>query len=140
MILSAEDGYADTIVPRLRAAGADLDRIVFVPAVATDDGEERELILPDHLAALREPVAAVAALLVIVDPITAYLTDAINTWRDSDVRRALRPLAAFAEETGCAVAVSRHLTKQTGSRAIYRGGGSIAFTGAPMPRTAQSSR
>jgi putative DNA primase/helicase len=39
IIFSAEDGAADTIVPRLHAAGADLDRIRLVTAV--EDGKGR---------------------------------------------------------------------------------------------------
>ena len=37
----AEDGAADTIVPRLIAASADLGRVHIVSAVCTDDGKSR---------------------------------------------------------------------------------------------------
>src|SRR5829696_653706 len=43
IILSAEDGVADTIVPRLIAAGADLERVFLVTAVRTIDGNGRTL-------------------------------------------------------------------------------------------------
>jgi putative DNA primase/helicase len=39
VIFSAEDDAADTIVPRLIAAGADLRRVQIVEAVTTDDGK-----------------------------------------------------------------------------------------------------
>jgi putative DNA primase/helicase len=39
VVFSAEDDAADTIVPRLLAAGADLDRVRIVEAVTTDDGK-----------------------------------------------------------------------------------------------------
>ena len=129
VVLNAEDGEADTVVPRLRAAGADLERIVLLRGVRVE-GQEHELILPDHLEAVRQAVAACQALMAIIDPLNAYLTGAINSWRDHDLRRALRPLARLAEELGVAVVASRHLNKANAGPALYRGGGSIAFTAA----------
>ncbi len=41
IILSTEDGAADTVVPRLMAAGANLERVHLVRAVLADDGGER---------------------------------------------------------------------------------------------------
>jgi hypothetical protein len=41
----------------------------------------------------------------------------------------LYPLRRLAEKHGCAILLVRHLNKRGGSRAIYRGGGSIAFVG-----------
>lgn len=129
VVLSAEDGAADTIVPRLNAAGADLKRIALLAGVRVD-GRDEELILPDHLEAVRQAVSRYQALLVVVDPLNAYLTGAVNSWRDHDLRRALRPLAKLAEDTGVALIASRHLRKASGGPALYAGGGSIAFTAA----------
>jgi hypothetical protein len=129
VVLTAEDGAADTVVPRLIAAGADLKQVGIVRGVRTEEGAA-EFTLPDHVPELAVAVEEYAAGLVIVDPLMAYLASATNSWRDHDTRRALRPLAAFAEELEVTVVASRHLTKQPGGRAIYRGGGSIAFTGA----------
>ena len=42
----------------------------------------------------------------------------------------MAPLAGLAERTGTTVVSVRHLNKVGGSRAMYRGGGSIAFIGA----------
>jgi hypothetical protein len=60
----------------------------------------------------------------------AYLDDKVNSYRDQDVRRALYPIAAMAERTGCTVAMLRHFTKGGGTNAVYRGGGSIGIIGA----------
>jgi hypothetical protein len=46
------------------------------------------------------------------------------------VRRALDPLAQLADKYQCAILFIRHLNKTAGRRAVYRGGGSIAFTAA----------
>ena len=52
-----------------------------------------------------------------------------DTWKASEVRGLLAPLASLAEEHGCAVVGVRHLTKQS-MKAIYRGQGSIDFLAA----------
>jgi hypothetical protein len=39
----------------------------------------------------------------------------------------MAPLQRLAEQTGVAILVIRHLNKNCGTKAIYRGGGSIAF-------------
>src|SRR6185437_12571154 len=43
IVLSAEDDAADTIIPRLSAAGAELSRVHIVSAVTTDDHKGRRL-------------------------------------------------------------------------------------------------
>jgi len=123
VLINAEDGLGDTIRPRLEAAGADLSRIV-----AFD--WDHLPIFPDHLPILRDAIAAVSASLVIIDPVMAVLAASIDAYRDHDVRRFLQPLAQLAEDTKVAMLLVRHLTKQPGPKALYRGGGSIAFAGA----------
>jgi len=59
----------------------------------------------------------------------AYLGDGVKTNDDHLVRRALEPLAAMAAGLDAAVVAIRHLNKRVGDDAIYRGGGSIGFTG-----------
>jgi hypothetical protein len=129
VLLSAEDGLSDTICPRLMAAGADLSRIVFLRGMRTDHGERLPEI-PCDLAALEQAIRESGALLVVVDPVMAFLGGDVNAHRDQDVRRALAPLARLAERTGAAIVVLRHLNKTAGTAAIYRGGGSIAIAGA----------
>ena len=46
IILSAEDGAADTIAPRLHASGADLGRIHIVTAVRDGKGSDNQLTFP----------------------------------------------------------------------------------------------
>ena len=129
VILSAEDGVADTIRPRLEAAGAELTRIVALTAIVDADGE-RMPGLPVDLPAVEAGIRKVSAALVIIDPLMAYLPSDVNAHRDQDVRRALAPLAALAERTGAAILCIRHLNKQAGGHALYRGGGSIGIIGA----------
>ena len=128
VILTAEDDAATTIRPRMEAAGADVSRVRVISVVPTENGAGRLPTLPDDVELIVEACRACGAKLLVIDPVTAYL-GAVNSHRDSDVRGALAPLAAAAEEAGVAVMLIRHLNKGVGGSALYRGGGSIAFTG-----------
>lgn len=130
VILTAEDGLADTIRPRLDAAGADVTRVVALETVPNDDGTPRLPSLPEDIGTLASVIEAERAALVIVDPLMAYLSNRTNSFRDQDVRRALAPLAAAAEDAGACIVLIRHLNKGGGTHPLYRGGGSIGIVGA----------
>jgi putative DNA primase/helicase len=130
VILSAEDGLADTIRPRLKAAEADLSRVHALTAVKMPDGAEVFPTLTANLEQIREAVVKTAARIVLVDPLAAYIGSETNSWKDTDIRRCLAPLAALAEDLRVAIVLIRHLTKSGGAAAIYRGGGSIGIVAA----------
>jgi hypothetical protein len=131
VIINGEDGVADTIKPRLEAAGADTRRVSVLAMVPSDDdGPDRVLTIPDDLAFIEEEVRAVDAELVIIDPLMAHLGSNTNSFRDQDVRRALAPVADFAQRARVCVVTVRHLNKMSGGSALYRGGGSIGIIGA----------
>jgi putative DNA primase/helicase len=78
LILSAEDDPEDTIRPRLEAADADLDRCRILRAVrlGNSDGTERKrgFSLDRDLPRLEKIIGTIGDLiLVVIDPITAYL-------------------------------------------------------------------
>lgn len=134
LMLSAEDGMADTIRPRFDAAGGDPAEFVAITGINTcgDSGEliQRTVELPGDLRHIEPVVARNRVVLVIVDVLMAYLSGDVNSHRDQDVRRALYPLHMMAERTGCCVVVLRHFSKSGGPNAVYRGGGSIGIIGA----------
>src|SRR5215217_1226037 len=115
VILSAEDGVADTIRPRFDAAGGDPSKVVIL-------GNDDPFGLPEDLPQLEWAIERVGAKLVIVDPIMAFLGENINSNSDKDVRSALKPLKQLAERTGVAVLIVRHLNKTPGGNVLYRGG------------------
>lgn len=125
IVVSAEDHRASVILPRLLAAGADLGRIFFLDA--GDDG----FAVPDGLLDLARVAGEIRARLVILDPFSAFLTGRVNSWRDHDVRRALAPLARFAEDLDLAVVTVSHFTKAQTADLLSKVGGSVAFTAAP---------
>jgi hypothetical protein len=133
LILSAEDGLADTIRPRLDAAGADPAAVHALTAIIaeTSDGDRfsRPPVIPTDLGYIEQVITTCHVKLVIVDVLMAYLSGDVNSHRDQDVRRALHLLAGLAARTGTCIVVLRHLNKSGGSNALYRGGGSIGIIG-----------
>jgi hypothetical protein len=127
LVLNAEDGTEDTVSLRLQALGADLSRVFVMGGREAIAGVLR---LPSQARALDEALGESGARLVVLDPVVAFLEGGVATHNDQGVRRALLPLARLAEKHACAVWLVRHLNKQGGARALYRGGGSIGLLAA----------
>src|SRR5262249_49526248 len=70
------------------------------------------------------------ARLLVLEPLMAFLDASVVCASDQSVRRALAPLMRLAEKHRCTLLMQRHLNKQGGGRAVYRGLGSIAFVAA----------
>ena len=132
VLLSAEDDPADTIRPRLEAAGADLRRAIVLTGVRTGGAINRfslrEHIKSLHLICKAQPQTR----LIIIDPISAFLGDE-QGYSNTKVRNLLAPLATFAQYYNVAVVAVTHLNKVgygNAQSAIYRTMGSLAFTAA----------
>jgi hypothetical protein len=125
ILLGMEDNDADTIAPRVLAAGADPERVI-VPE-AEDVGC---LSFPAKVPELEEMIRAHAADLVVIDPIVAFLPSNLAVNTDHGVRKCLLPLADLARRADCAILLVRHLRKKEGGRALYRGLGSVGFIAA----------
>lgn len=135
IVLSAEDDAADTIVPRLIAARADRTRIHVVKAVKEEHGEERPFNLGLDLDRLESENDLEQVSLLIIDPVSAYLTRAkgrqVNRNNAGDVRTIQARLAKFAEDHDLGVLAISHLNKTGGARAITRIMGSLEWAAAP---------
>jgi hypothetical protein len=127
LIMTAEDGVADTVVPRLNALAADTRRIDILRGVQNGDDTIRHFNLDRNLPALEEALRGRLYGLLIIDPLSAYIPAAINTDKDNQVRSILAPLGLLAEAYGVSILALRHLTKGGRDRALYRGQGSIGF-------------
>ncbi len=125
LILTAEDGLSDTVLPRLHASGANLDMVHVVPS---------PISISKDLDKIATWLKDTRARLLIIDPLMAYLGTKVNSWHDQEVRQVLSPLAHLAQTTGTAVLLVRHLTKPPQGKEtrnpLYRGGGSIGIIGA----------
>lgn len=129
VLLTAEDGLADTVRPRFDAAGGDPSRVAVVQHVPDAEGEPRFPHIEDT-PELARAVESVDAKMIIVDPLMAFLPPDVNSNNDQSVRRALAPLVELADDLGVAVVAIRHLNKGGGENPKYRGGGSIGILGA----------
>ena len=116
---TAEDGLADTIKPRLEAAGADCARVLVI------DESKRELNLSDER--LEQALRKTGAQLMVLDPIQAYLGDGVDMHRANEVRPILKRTAAMAERTGCAGILISHMNKAQDKNSLAPEGKSIAF-------------
>ena len=112
---NAEDGLADTIVPRLERFGADVDRVHFI------DEDEFALSLSDER--IEQTIIEKNAKLCILDPIQAYLGGA-NMNSANGVRPLMKRLGDIAARHGCAMLLVGHMNKG-GGKSQYRSLGSV---------------
>ncbi len=105
--ISMEDNASDTILPRLRLAGADLEKV----AVWGVEVEAPPPSLPSGAEALCKWIEEHRPALLILDPITSFFDKDIDMNRDTDVRRALRPLVRLAAELGFVILGIIHIRK-----------------------------
>jgi putative DNA primase/helicase len=129
IVLASEDSIEDTWVPRLMAAGADLDRVHFVKMVIDERGKRRTFNVQDDLDALGSKLSELdRPQLVIIDPITSYLGK-VDAHRTNDVRAVMEPVTAFAEIHRVAIFAVTHPPKVQGT-AMNAFTGSLAFVAA----------
>lgn len=130
IILTAEDGLADTVRIRADAADADVAKIRILEGIIRKDGDRGFFNLKEHLPDLEQAIDETRdARLVVIDPVTAYLGE-VDGHKNTEVRGVLAPLATLAEKYKTAIVCITHLNKSTALQAIYRTMGSLAFIAA----------
>lgn len=129
VFIAVEDGVADTIKPRVLAAGGDEEHAHFIHI--EQNGNEITPDLEVHLPAIRKAIEEIGNVgLLIIDPIMALLGNSVDSYRDQDVRKVTTPLGRLAEELNLAILIVRHPNKGSSNNSLLRGGGSMAFIGA----------
>jgi putative DNA primase/helicase len=127
VLLSAEDGLADTIRPRLDAAGADCRRVFALTTLELPDGR----LTPFTLAYIPQLEATITGApdckLVVIDPVGAYV-GGVDDHKGATLRAVLGPLSSLAERTNTAIVLVTHLNKGGGTRALQRVTGSLVYT------------
>jgi len=73
LLLNGEDDLSDTIQPRLRDLGADLNRVFALSPAWLKDLNVNSVTLPTHLPLINEALTMTSARLLVIDPIMAFL-------------------------------------------------------------------
>jgi len=127
LVWSGEDDAADTLLPRLLAAGGDRSKVFFVSG-ARIAGEVEPFDPARDMGYLLAAVEEIGGFrMLIVDPIVSAVTG--DSHKNTEVRRALQPLVDLAAACQCALLGITHFSKGgQGSDPSQRVIGSVAFT------------
>lgn len=129
IMLSAEDDVADTLVQRLKAAGADLAKVRAMNPVLQEGKKHRGLDIAKDINILEDIIESFGdCKLITIDPVSSFLGK-VDANSNSDVRGALAPIMNLAQKHRIALVCISHLNKGSG-KAMYRTIGSLAFTAA----------
>ncbi|MFE1046325.1 AAA family ATPase [Streptomyces olivaceus] len=112
---ATEDDWERTIVPRLIAAGADLDRVLHVK-VRTIEHKTVKLIVPEYASTLGEFAAENDVALVVLDPLLSHIGGSkLNANAEKDIRDALEPLVRAAARYDFTILGLSHFNKNSGN-------------------------
>lgn len=131
LYLHTEDSREGTVVPRLIAAGADLDRVSFLDITRQYDGEapiDTSLVLPAHFPQLRQVIEDSNIGMIILDAAKSAMDSSIDGNRDESVRRVLDPMNKIADDLGCVFIGLVHFGKRESADTGKLITGSIAWS------------
>jgi hypothetical protein len=129
LVVSSEDSAGDTLVPRLMAAQADLDRVFIQRIIKKKDGGESTFSLATDMNALQRKLEQYPGIrLVVIDPLFNHL-GSLKGNSEQDMRQALTPLGALAEQFKVAIIIVSHFNKNKDQDKIQRTGGAQAVGG-----------
>jgi hypothetical protein len=107
ILIATEDGWEDTIRPRLEVAHADLDR---VHVLCADDDGTGTPTFPDDMSALREN--ELKPSLVVADAWIDTVPGGLQVKDAQKARRAIGPWKDYAAKTGAAILLVTHTNRQ----------------------------
>ncbi|MCW0080572.1 AAA family ATPase [Burkholderia pseudomallei] len=126
LIWTCEDGIEDTIMPRLVASGANLEN-AYILRETSENGRRRAFDFGRDLQRLEAKVRELGdVVLIIIDSVAQLVSGNSNS--NTQVRKDLDPLVAFAEQTGIAILGLTHVVKGSKKKdPLDRMNGSTAF-------------
>jgi len=123
LICTLEEDVADTIKPRLLAAGGDPKRVHFI----SQSGRALRFSIVQNEAKLRSLFSRHPDIkLAVFDPLLDFTRSNQNA--DTEVRQELTLLADIANEFGFAAIGINHLNKKTDLKAMHRVAGARGWT------------
>lgn len=129
LYLTTENSPSHVLRPRFDALCGDSNRFFLLRGTLGENDQQGGITLADT-AQLETAILRHDARMVVIDPLQSFLGSDVDAHRANETRPVMDGLVRLAERTGCAIVITRHLSKAVGSSAIYRGMGSIDITGA----------
>jgi hypothetical protein len=121
LFISSEDDFEDTLVPRLIAAGADLERVHFLTSKSFD--AERLISLDTDLTEIERCLRGHPDIvLVVIDPVLNHLGK-----KKANDTQDVRSILARLKFPGVATIIVLHMNKKLELNAIQRASGAGAF-------------
>lgn len=124
--IGTEESREQAIVPRLIAAGADMERVIFVD-VQTDAGTGA-LVFPLDLRAIEQVIRDESVTMIILDPCKAVVPPGFSGNDDIAVRQYLEPIAALADRCKVTIIGLAHFGKRQGADSGQLMLGSVAWS------------
>lgn len=132
--LHSEESRSMHIVPKLLAAGADVDLIKFLDVgVRMDDGRisQASLQLPRDIDQLEKGLAELGCRTVVFDALTSFKSSRMSANSGDDVRAFLEPIQRMAERLNAVVIGIAHLGKDAERKARDSVKGASEWTDVP---------
>lgn len=133
VVICREDDYGFVWVPRLIAAGADLNLVIPVHHIGDENDPEFEIPWmlddPTHREFLKQLLLKEQPALCLIDPLGDF-AGSKDLNKSGDVRDLTGPLNKIAKETNTAMVVNAHTTKALIDSAIKSAAGSFQLMAA----------
>lgn len=107
ILIATEDGWEDTVRPRLEVAGADLDRL---HVLCVDEDGTGTPTFPEDMPVLQDN--EVAPSLVVVDAWIDTVAGGLQVKDTQKARQAVSPWKKYAAKSGAAVLLVTHTNRQ----------------------------
>lgn len=130
VLCATEDSWEHTILPRLKAVGADLSRVFHI-SVQDEMGRSRPISAPGDVAAIEKAIKRHKPVLMVIDPLMAIVDGKVNTNNQQQVQQALEPIVHLCNRTMMALLALIHVNKSGSTDALNTVMASKAFTSLP---------
>jgi len=127
IIAASEDDWERTIIPRLVAAGADLDMIGGLEVITQETPDGEIISLPKDYGELEAAIDKNDASWVFFDSIVGAIDLARDTNHGQHVRDILMKLQSIARRQNCVIIGNVHFNKNNAADAMERMSGSQEF-------------
>lgn len=128
IIITTEDGVADTIKARATLMGTEQEKLLIIDGAREGLSEDViSLSLGKNIDQIDKAIIKIKDVrLLVFDPITEFIGN-IDDHRAAPTRTALAPLASLAEKHNIAILIISHLNKDDAKKLIYRTTGSQSY-------------